>query len=51
MKGSRSREIDWSSVDGMGSSGQVVGLLDSSSCRMSSEEREEKQIKEFVARG
>ncbi|KAI4890780.1 hypothetical protein NFI96_012790 [Prochilodus magdalenae] len=38
MKGSRSREIDRSSVDGMGSSGQVVGLLDSSSCRTSSVE-------------
>ena len=28
MKGSRSLEIDWNNADGMGSSGQVVGLLD-----------------------
>ena len=51
MKGNRSSEIDWSSVDRMGSSGQVVGLLDSSSCRTSSIEREDKQVKDFVARG
>ena len=44
MKGNRSMEMDWSSVDGMGSSGQVVGILDSSGCRRLSVEREEKHV-------
>lgn len=46
MKGSSFREIVWSSVQRMGSSGQIVGLLDVSNRRTSSVERGETQVRD-----